>query len=242
MANYMMRYKGKYRVLCELDMETNDFPRNSDGKIDDDVGLYIPCKYNGKIYDHGYYRGTVNDVLRIMPSSKWIDYIGTEELAQKIARGRNIKKQMDKDKVPYHHYDETDEEVSFLFPSTGIDIVAKLVGAKVSGANISPFSSKNLPRTKVEIPTDKMQVYKDITSRLNRNDMLVIKAINKSFMDEILAKKLRPKGQRKPYDYREEQKKLGLARDVKGYIYKKGMIDEYLSYLNEKVTEHLDNQ
>lgn len=226
MANYMMRYKGKYRVLCELDMDTNDFPRNSDGKIDDDVGLYIPCKYNGKIYAYGR-EGKYMQLCAYIPSR---------------TRGRNIKKQMDKDKVPYHRYDETDEEVSFLFPSTEIDIVAKLVGAKVSGANISPFSSKNLPRTKVEIPTDKMQVYKDITSRLNRNDMLVIKAINKSFMDEILAKKLRPKGQRKPYDYREEQKKLGLARDVKGYIYKKGMMDEYLSYLDEKVTEHLNNQ
>ena len=227
MERYLLNnYKGRYRVLAELCTDTNDFPRDSEGNIDDGCALYIPCKYNGKIYAYGR-DGKYMQLCAYIPSR---------------TRGRNIKKQMDKDNVPYHHYDETDEEVSFLFPSTEIDIVAKLVDAKVSGANISPFSSKNLPRTKVEIPTDKMQVYKNITSRLNHNDMLVIKTINKSFMDEILAKKLRPKNSRKPYNYREEQKKLGLARDVKGYIYQKGMIDEYLSYLNKKVSEHLNNQ
>lgn len=226
MASYMMNYKGRYRVLCELDMDTNDFPRSSDGKIDDDAGLYIPCKYNGKIYAYGR-EGKYMQLCAYIPSR---------------TRGRNIKKQMDKDKIPYHHYDETDEEATFRFPSTEIDTVAKLMGAKVSGANISPFSTRNLPKIKVEIPTDKMQVYKDITSRLNRNDMLVIKNINKSFMNEILAKKLRPKGQRKLYDYREDQKKLGLSRDVKGYIWSKNMFDEYLSYLDKKITEHLSNQ
>lgn len=227
MERYLLNnYKGKYRVLAELCTDTNDFPRDSEGNIDEGCALYIPCKYNGKIYAYGR-DGKYMQLCAYIPSR---------------TRGRNIKKQMDKDKVSYHHYDETDEEVTFRFPSTEIDAVAKLVGAKVSGANISPFSTKNLPRTKVEIPTDKMQEYKNITSRLNRNDMLVIKTINKSFMDEILAKKLRPKGQRKMYDYREEQKKLGLSRDTKGYIYTKGLWEEYLEFLDAKITEHLNNQ
>lgn len=227
MERYLLNnYKGKYRVLAELCTDTNDFPRDSEGNIDEGCALYIPCKYNGKIYAYGR-DGKYMQLCAYIPSR---------------TRGRNIKKQMDKDKVFYHHYDETDEEVTFRFPSTEIDTVAKLVGAKVSGANISPFSTKNLPRTKVEIPTDKIQEYKNITSRLNRNDMLVIKTINKSFMDEILAKKLRPKGQRKMYDYREEQKKLGLSRDTKGYIYTKGLWEEYLGFLDAKITEHLNNQ
>lgn len=227
MEKYLMtNYKGRYRVLCELDESTNDFPRDSNGDIDDGVGLYIPCKYDGKIYAYGR-DGKYMQLCAYVPSLK---------------RGHNIVKKMKKLSIEYHDVDETDEEVTFRFPSTEIDAVAKLMGAKVSGANISPFSARNLPKTKVEIPTDKMQEYKDITSRLNHNDMLVIKNINKSFMDEILAKKLRPKGSRKPYDYKSDQKKLGLSRDIKGYIYTKDMFNDYISYLDKKITEYLNNQ
>lgn len=65
-----------------LDGEGNTIPVVSDA-----AGAYNPAfqfMCNGKIYDHGYYRGSVNDMLRIMPSAKWIDYIGMEQLAQKI--------------------------------------------------------------------------------------------------------------------------------------------------------------
>lgn len=40
-----MKYKGKYRLKANLDILTNDFPRNKDGNIDptyDDI--YIKCK------------------------------------------------------------------------------------------------------------------------------------------------------------------------------------------------------
>lgn len=222
MEKYLItNYKGRYRVLCELDESTNDFPRDSSGNIDDGVGLYIPCKYDGKIYAYGR-NGKYMQLCAYIPSLK---------------RGHNIIKQMNKLGIEYHDEDETDEEVTFLFPSTEIDKVSELLSAKTLGANISPFSTKNLPKTKVEIPSEQMQEYKKITSRLDKSDMLVIKNVNNSFLNEVLAKKLREKGKRKPFDFKSDMKKLGLSRDIKGYIWTRGLFDEYLAFLEEKIDE-----
>lgn len=220
MANYMMRYKGKYRVLCELDMDTNDFPRNSDGKIDDDVGLYIPCKYNGKIYAYGR-EGKYMQLCAYIPSR---------------TRGRNIKKQMDKDKVPYHHYDETDEEVSFLFPSTEIDIVAKLVGAKVSGANISPFSTRNLSKNKdIKIPEEDIGKYKNIVKTINKNNMYQIRIVTNNFLNNVLQRKERKKD--KNFDWKADSKRMKLSRQLKEYIYMKGYWNNFISYFQKNIKE-----
>ena len=220
MANYMMRYKGKYRVLCELDMDTNDFPRNSDGKIDDAVGLYIPCKYNGKIYAYGR-EGKYMQLCAYIPSR---------------TRGRNIKKQMDKDKVPYHHYDETDEEVSFLFPSTEIDIVAKLVGAKVSGANISPFSTRNLSKNKdIKIPEEDMGKYKNIVKTINKNNMYQIRIVTNNFLNNVLQRKERKKD--KNFDWKADSKRMKLSRQLKEYIYMKGYWNNFISYFQKNIKE-----
>ena len=220
MANYMMRYKGKYRVLCELDMDTNDFPRNSDGKIDDDVGLYIPCKYNGKIYAYGR-EGKYMQLCAYIPSR---------------TRGRNIKKQMDKDKVPYHRYDETDEEVSFLFPSTEIDIVAKLVGAKVSGANISPFSTRNLSKNKdIKIPEEDIGKYKNIVKTINKNNMYQIRIVTNNFLNNVLQRKERKKD--KNFDWKADSKRMKLSRQLKEYIYMKGYWNNFISYFQKNIKE-----
>lgn len=227
MTHYMMKYKGKYRVLPELCLNTNDFPRDSSGNIEDGVGLYIKCKYGNKIYDYGQDGHKEMQLAAYIPSRQ---------------RGRNIKKEMDKQGINYYSYDETDEESSFIFSSKDIDKVAVLLKASTYGANISPFSNRNLPQNTVDIPGDKMAEYKEITARLDKSDKLVIKGINSSFMNEILAKKLREKGKRKPFDWKSDQKQMKLTRDTKGYIYAKGLFDEYLDYLGKKVNEYLKDK
>ena len=220
MANYMMRYKGKYRVLCELDMDTNDFPRNSDGKIDDDVGLYIPCKYNGKIYAYGR-EGKYMQLSAYIPSR---------------TRGRNIRKQMDKDKVPYHHYDETDEEVTFRFSSTEIDTVAKLVGAKVSGANIGPFSSRNLNQRKdVKIPEEDIKQYKNIVDTIDKNNMYKIRIVINNFLNNVLQRK--EKKNDKSFNWKTDSKRMCLSRQLKEYIYAKGYWNNFISYFKKNIKE-----
>lgn len=229
MEKYLMtNYKGRYRVLCELDESTNDFPRDSSGNIDDGVGLYIPCKYDGKIYAYGR-DGKYMQLCAYIPSLK---------------RGHNIIKQMKKLGIEYHDVDETDEEVTLRFPSTEIDKIAELLGAKILGANISPFSSRNLPKDKsVEIPPEQMQEYKKITSRLGKKDMLVIKDANNAFCKDILAKKLRknPKS-RKPFDYVSDMKNLKMSGMLKEYIWTKGLWADYIDYLNKKVDEYLKDK
>lgn len=83
--------EGKIVGLADDTLEEGTVAVDADGNsipvVNDAAGAYNPYfqfMYNGKIYDHGYYRGSVNDMLRIMPSAKWIDYIGMEQLAQKI--------------------------------------------------------------------------------------------------------------------------------------------------------------
>lgn len=227
MADYMTKYKGKYRLLAEIDDSTNDFPRDSDGSISDSVGVYITCSNGNKIYSYGKNSSNRMQLGVYIPS---------------LTRGRNVKKELTKLKIPFDNYDESSCEVMFTFPATEIDTVAKLLKAKTSGASISPFSNKNLPKSKVKLPDEELQKYKDITAKLHDGDWLIIKDINKKFMDEVLAKKLRPPKTRKLFDYRSDMKKLMLSRDQKAYIWKRGLFDEYLSYLDAAIDDYYNDK
>lgn len=52
MANhYLMKYKGTYRILPELDQNTHDIPRNKRGEIMEGYDdIYIACQNGNKIY------------------------------------------------------------------------------------------------------------------------------------------------------------------------------------------------
>ncbi len=154
-----------------------------------------------------------------------------------LGRGRNVRKAMDKEKVEYYAYDETDEEVRFLFSSNDIEKVAKLLKAKISGANISPMSKRNLPKdNSVTIPDDDMAMYKNVTSSINSGNMVRLKSLNKSFMDNVLAKKLKENPRaRKPFDYKTDMRKMMLSGKTKEYIWVKGLWKEYVDYLNDNL-------
>ena len=218
MAQYLLKYKGAYRILGELDQDTGDFPRDAYGNIDEDYDdLYISCQYGNKI------KSAHLDESRRMLLFAYIPSIG---------RGRNIKKALDEQGIWYNDYEETDAEATFFFKAADIEPVAKLMKAKTSGANISPFSSKNLPKASdVKLPTDLMNKYKTVSSKIEKKDLLIIHRITTSFLSDILAKKLK-------IDYKADMKKLHMSRQVKEYIYTKNLFDEYLKYLDEKITEY----
>ena len=225
MANYLMRYKSKYRLLCELDQNTNDFPRDDNGNIDD-TDVYISCQNGNRIMTYGHI-----DNKRPV----WlIAYIPS------LIRGHNIIKALKEKGIEYIDYLETDEEVEFKFKAADIDVVSELMKARTSGANISPFSSRNLPKTKVEIPTDKIALYKEITSIIPKSDLLLISRLTNDFLGNILSKSLRNRGQ-KTYDYKSEMKKLKMSRQVKEYIYIKNMWNEYLNYLEKEIVKKYKN-
>lgn len=219
---YLMRYKGKYRLLPVIDQETNDFPRTPSGDVEEDIEIYITCQYDNRIYAYG------TDGHKEMQLAAYIPSLG---------RGRNIRKTMDKEKIEYYAYDETDEEVRFVFSAKDIEKVASLLKAKTGGANISPMSKRNLPKDKsVQIPDEDMKRYKDITSGLDKNRMFSIKSVNKSFMDNVLAKRLKENPRaRKPFDYKADMRRLMLAGKTKEYIWVKGLWKEYIDYLNDNL-------
>ena len=219
---YMMKYKGKYRLLSPIDQETNDFPRTPNGDVEEDLEIYIACQHGSKIYAYG------TDGHKEMQLAAYVPSLG---------RGRNVRKAMDKEKIEYYAYDETDEEVRFFFSSNDIEKVAKLLKAKISGANISPMSKRNLPKDKsVQIPDEDMKRYKDITSSLGKDKMFSIKSVNKSFMDNVLAKRLKENPRaRKPFDYKADMRKLMLAGKTREYIWVKGLWKEYVDYLNDNL-------
>ena len=206
MSHYLMKYKGTYRILPELDVDTHDFPRDANGEIADGYDdLYISCYYGNKIFMYGH------DVNKRAILSAYIPSLG---------RGRNIKKVLDEKEIPYTDYIETDSEVCFNFKAKHIEEFAKLLKAKTAGADISPFEIKR---------------YKEITNRVQKNDVLLIHKITSDFLSVVLQKKYRKYD--KKFDYKRDMKRLMLARQIKEYIWTKEMWEEYLKYLNIEITD-----
>lgn len=222
MSHYLMKYKGTYRILPELDVDTHDFPRDANGEIADGYDdLYISCYYGNKIFMYGH------DMNKRAILSAYIPSLG---------RGRNIKKALDDKEIPYTDYIETDSEVCFNFKAKDIEEVAKLLKAKTAGADISPFSVKNLPKNKnVEIPSSEIERYREIMNKVQKNDLLLIHKITSDFLSAVLQKKYRKYD--KKFDYKRDMKKLMLARQIKEYIWTKEMWEEYLKYLNKEIAD-----
>lgn len=222
MASYLMKYKGVYRILPELDVDTNDIPRDYNGEVADGYDdIYISCQHGNKIYVYGHIDNTKPVWL--------VGYIPS------IGRGHNVIKALKENGIEYIDHKETDEEVEFKFKAKDIEVVAELMKAKTAGADISPFSVKNLPKSDVEIPTEEITRYKEITSVISKNDLLLIHRLTNSFLDDILQKGLRKTTKNKKFDCKLDMKQLKMARQVKEYIYIKNFWEEYLAYLKKEI-------
>ena len=145
MSYLTSKYKGIYRILPDLDQQTNSFPIDCDGSRDEDM-VYIACNNDNKIMYWG------NGIL--------IGYVST------LMRGRNIKREMKKQKIEFFDYDESSEEVMFKFKAKDMEHVAEIMKAKTYGASIAPFSSKNLPKNK-DIKSITRQKIQAINKQIN---------------------------------------------------------------------------
>lgn len=224
--NYLMKYKGKYRILPVLDELYHDLPRDANGNIShEDVELYIACQYGNKITEYGTENGRMT-LKAYIPS---------------VLRGRNIRKALDTQGVPYTRYRETDEEAEFCFKAKDIEPVATLLKAKTLGANISPFSTKNLPKADIKIPTEEIERYKAITSEVQKEDLLIIYRITNDFLTNVLEKHLK-KLHGKRFNITVDMRKLMMGRMTKEYIWFKGMWDEYLEYLGKNIKKFYEGK
>lgn len=109
----MIKYLGKYRVLCEWDRETLE-------AIKDD--LYIQCYKYGQIYR------ICDDKLAYYRPSRGNSEQLTREFIDLGVNGVNNC--------------STDGDILIYFDEDGIDIVANKVGVVTLGASISPYSIK----------------------------------------------------------------------------------------------------
>lgn len=222
MDTYLNKYKGKYRVYAHYDLQTNDFIRDDDGNLEDSFGdFYLKGRNNIEV-KHG-----IGSVLAC--------YIPNLQIGKNIlksyyevvignSKGKSIEKIIS-DLKSGGYVDEVDIlsiEVFFTFHADCLDTLAPIIKLRTSGANISPFSTKNLPKAPYTIPDKDMELYKEC-----RGDLVGLE-INK-VQNEFIAKKF------------DDNFKIDLRKEMLKplqYFHKVGCFSEYCEYLRERANEN----
>ena len=236
--------------MAHLDESKNDFPRDHVGGIDEDFAdFYIKC--NGKIeIRHGL--GRVMEVY-IPSRNKGVNIL--KRMYSDISGGKEYEK-INKDGKYYDilvsklidtdYIDDIevlDDEVLIDFNVSQMDFITKFIKPITSGANISPFSKKNLKKTKYTIPEKDVKKYKSLESLMPHRKMkskngkehdmidgLFVRAMNKDFNKIILKEK---GTKRKPFNIKEDKRLKGL--DGKEYIHCIGYWDKYVDFVKDYV-------
>lgn len=248
MDRYLIdHFKGKYRVMAHLDLETNDFPRDHTGEIDKDFAdFYIKCRNNIEI-KHG-----VGNALWLYVPSKtrggnilrkmYLDAYGEEWGSKNASKDTKYLDNLIKrvvDGTPVVSAEVLDSEVLIEFKTPDMDWIANYIHPVTSGANISPLSKRNLYKTKYTIPKDDLDKIKLIEEKYPTRvmnikgvqhtvtDGLFIRNVNKQFEQEMS----RQDSFKNSIDALEaDKKKVGLQG--KEYYHYKGWWDNYLKFCN----------
>lgn len=201
------KFKGKYRILVEPNQATNDWNRKLDGTLED-IDLYIACAAGTKIFYYG------SSVLETYIPSK--------------GRGRNIKKEIDKlDSNLIFDYIETDSEVLFKFKYSDSSKIIPLLKPRTSGASISPYSVKNLPKSSYIIPNEDLVLYKNTVAKIPPERILTITHSTNNFIKSLATKK-------NPMEnIKADMRKKCLKG--KEYIHSIGKWQEYIQYLRDNI-------
>lgn len=250
MSYLIDHYKGKYRLLCEYDKSTNQFPRKLNGTFED-IDIYIACLKGIKIFYNGNSRlqayipslQSGRNIIKII-YSKYINpnncIIEQKEIQKEdgSCMTKNIITIKDealmlsdlknnKDSIIYN-IEETDSEVLFLFHSKYMDKLEDIFKPKMAGASISPFSSKNLPRNKnYIIPDGELKAYKNIIQNIPKNQVLNITHSTVNFIKSLATK-------RNTYDDIKNDMALKCLKG-KEYIHSIGKWDEYIKWLEKNL-------
>ena len=203
-----MRYKGKYRLRTFLDSSTNTFPREYTGQFAEN-DIYIDCQKDIKVFHYG------KQILQA--------YIPS------IGRGHNIIKaiQSDLGNDVIHNIEQTDSEVLFKFNSKYMEQLEPHLKPKTSGADRSPFSTKNLPKSKYIIPDEESLAYKKIIQKIGQNRIIELTHTTNNYLKSLATKK---------NTYEDIKADMALkCLKVKEYIHSIGKWDEYINYLNEEL-------
>lgn len=219
MFRYLERhYCGKYRVKARYDLETEDFPRDENGFIDEEYDeQYIPCR-RGEIR-HTYRNVRGKDIL------VWY--------CDAVKTGHNVYKELI-EKYPEVEW-EVDEELGFdnsydvmiYFEASEIDKIASVVGARKNGASIKPYSIKNLPKVPYTIPETDLNQYNKCIETFGFVEHIekvhFLQEVNKAFASK--------------YDATHKEKTNFITKQrnsklkFKEYVHSVGLWKEYIDFL-----------
>lgn len=203
-------YKGQYRIKCEYDKTTNQYPRKLDGTYED-IDCYIDC-YNGvKIFYYG------KSILEAYIPSK--------------IRGHNLIKVIEEElgQDIIHHKEENDSEILFQFKAKYMSDLEKYLRPKTGGSNISPFSSKNLPKNKAyKIPDEDLVAYKSIVGDIGQKQIITLTHMLNSYLKSLVTKRNTWE------DIKADMALKGISG--KNYIHSIGKWEEYINYLKKECT------
>lgn len=115
----------------------------------------------------------------------------------------------------------------FQFRAKDIDKLEKYLKPKTNGAKISPFSSKNLPKTKYKIPDEDLVVYKSIIDKLDKKRIIELTHTTQNFIKSLVTKK----------NTWEDIKADMALKGLKGkdYIHSIGKWKDYIKYLEKEL-------
>lgn len=218
MDNYLAQhYKGKYRVKAHYDQSTNDFVRDEDGNLEESFGDFYLSGRSGIEIKHG----VGSELACYCPKLK----LGTNVLRSyyESVIGKVGGKSVDKIVDELHNAgfvndaDIMDWEVYFTFDAKHLDTIAPIIKLKTSGASISPFSNRNLPKAPYTIPKKDMDKYKKARGELKG---LQIARSQDEFIESHCGANAKA------------QMKLEMLK-ANNWLHKHGYWDEYCKWLKE---------
>ena len=214
MYRYLEKYTGKYRVLANYDLITNNFPKDSTYAIDKSFDdLYIPCK-------KGVIKHTYDDydklALCLYDKRPSVAKSIFDEITNKYSN-LDIKLVSEGNDSYIYFYDKD------------ISKIATIIKPKTSGAKIKWNDNRNLPKVEYTIPAEDLNKYTKLLNKVPKNKKMVfIKTCNSKFLESI---------SKKDFDAKLDAK---LSRfSTKEYIHSKELWEKYIKFLNKKIKEEL---
>ena len=217
MHQYLLKYVGKYRVLCDYNLD-NPTCINSKEFKEQCNDLYIPCS-----------KGVIKHT-----------FIGDDILAccfyGSIGKFRNVVKEFKQNNIECES-EEVGIDGLIYFNAKDINRIAKIVKPRTSGKGISPFSLKNVPKEyrkakkkEFEVPDAELEKLKELTKNLTHVEkMQFSRRCGNEFL-KILANK-----HDKCKDYK-EFKKINCLNNNQ-YIYHAGYWKDYIDYIEKEVNK-----
>lgn len=123
--------------------------------------------------------------------------------------------------------EETDSEILFKFKYVNSDKIIPLLKPKTAGASISPFSSRNLPKSDYKIPDEDLDMYKQIVAKIPPERILTLTHTTNNFIKSLVTKR----------NSIENIKADMRMKCLKGkeYIHLIGKWKEYTDYLKKEI-------